>query len=411
MKRILLNYKNTVIAFRFVGFLLLLFFLIYKPDIEDQFDNIPWFPLIIYFLSNVSLFFIDEKYLHKTFCQFSLFLFDILIISWLIYISQGWSSDLYLIYFLVIFMAGIQMRIWQSFVIGTLACIIYSFFVFKTSPDIKLTTHLLLRFPFFYLVSFYTAFLAHYAKEMRAQLEKTFQEQIAHAEQRALLGRLAGRIAAEMTNPLSVTIGFAQGILKRVADSHEFYMPLSSILRESTRCVQMIENLLLLSDEINSRVEMIDINVLIQNVLMELSLPSKDISTELLLDPSLTSIKGDKKQIFRAIKNIVENSIEAVPSGGKIMISSKTIELKQKTEENNYRSMTGIEVIITDTGNGIAEEHRDRIFEPFFSTKKERIAGLGLSIASAIIRRHKGQISFESQVGQGTRFILKFFAN
>lgn len=442
MKRILLNlnYKNSLIAFRFVGFLLLLFFLIYKPEIENEFAHIPWAPLIIYFCSNLSLFFIDEKYLQKTLSQFALFIFDIWIISWLIYISQGWSSDLYLIYFLVIFMSGIQMHIWQSFVIGTLACIVYGFFAFKTLPDLKFTTHVLLRFPFFYLVSFYTGFLAHYAKEMKAQLEKSYQEQIAHEEQRALLGRLAGRIAAEMTNPLSVTIGFAQGILKRVAESHEFYIPLSSILRESNRCVRLIENLLLLSDEMNPRIELIDMNVLIRNLLAELSLPSAHISIELLLDSALPSLKGDRKQIFRAVENILENSVEAMPVGGKITVQtryhaepfarhSERSEESRSWDQDRLREAVPstidqesrdssalpqndvIEIIIADTGNGIAEEYKNRIFEPFFSTKKEKAAGLGLSIASAIIQRYQGQISFESRVGEGTRFVLEFVSN
>ena len=181
MKRIFLNYKNTLAAFRFIGFLMMAFLVIYKPDTKGQASEIPILPLTVYFVSNIALLFLKAKRLQSAAFQFGLFLFDIAVISWLMYASAGWSSDLYLIYFLVIFMSGIQMRIWHSFIVGTVACVMYSFFVLRYLPSAELTTHILLRFPFFYIVSFYNAFLSRNAQEMRDQLESVWHEKVEHA--------------------------------------------------------------------------------------------------------------------------------------------------------------------------------------------------------------------------------------
>jgi K+-sensing histidine kinase KdpD len=129
--------------------------------------------IAIYLLSNLILIFIPEKKLQKPGCQTSIFLFDTAIISLVIYASEGWNSDLYLIYFLIVFMSGIQMKIWQSFMIGTAASVLYVVIGSDTSWTEKiLNTHFLLRFPFFYIVSFFTAYFVQQVREKEQQIQE-----------------------------------------------------------------------------------------------------------------------------------------------------------------------------------------------------------------------------------------------
>jgi two-component system NtrC family sensor kinase len=102
----------------------------------------------------------------------------------------------------------------------------------------------------------------------------------------------------------------------------------------------------------------------------------------------------DKEQIQQAVLAIVMNAIEAMPHGG-------TLTVGAFTEGDN------IKISITDTGEGISDEHLPHIFEPFYTSKKDgKGIGLGLSVAYGIVERHKGQIDLESVVGKGTTFII-----
>ncbi len=111
------------------------------------------------------------------------------------------------------------------------------------------------------------------------------------------------------------------------------------------------------------------------------------------LDPSLPPIQLDPKQLRQAFLNIIKNSLEAMPEGGKLTVS---------TAQKDGR----VEVTIEDTGKGISEENLGLVFTPFFSTKHGG-TGLGLSITSHIVKEHRGTISFKSYPGLGTGFTIR----
>jgi signal transduction histidine kinase len=107
-------------------------------------------------------------------------------------------------------------------------------------------------------------------------------------------------------------------------------------------------------------------------------------------------IKGDTHHLQQCFLNLIFNAIEAMPKGGRLSISSGL-----DSTNNNIR------VEIRDTGYGIPEENMDNIFDPFFTTKGEgEGTGLGLSIVHGVIKNHKGHIKIDSEVGQGTGFII-----
>ena len=112
------------------------------------------------------------------------------------------------------------------------------------------------------------------------------------------------------------------------------------------------------------------------------------------LDPSLPPIQLDPKQLRQAFLNIIKNSFEAMPEGGKLTVSTAQKDGK-------------VEVTIGDTGKGISEENLELVFTPFFSTKHGG-TGLGLSITSHIVKEHKGTIGFQTYLGLGTAFTIRF---
>jgi signal transduction histidine kinase len=110
------------------------------------------------------------------------------------------------------------------------------------------------------------------------------------------------------------------------------------------------------------------------------------------LQDDVPSVQGDPTQIKQAILNVLLNAIENSPSGGSITLATETKD-------------SNVSIKVEDKGEGIQPAHRDRIFDPFFSTKAGGV-GLGLALALEIIRMHHGHISFTSEVGKGSSFII-----
>ncbi|MFQ6032274.1 MAG: sensor histidine kinase, partial [Candidatus Zixiibacteriota bacterium] len=145
----------------------------------------------------------------------------------------------------------------------------------------------------------------------------------------------------------------------------------------------------------------LDINGIVQDV-VEITRPKwkdeaelKGIKIEIETDlGELPKPIGNASEIKEVLTNLIFNSIEALPDGGKIMI-------KTKMQKND------VQISVTDNGLGMIEEVKKKVFEPFFTTKRDKRNGLGLSVAYGIITRHNGEITVESQPGEGTTFTIK----
>ncbi len=149
-----------------------------------------------------------------------------------------------------------------------------------------------------------------------------------------------------------------------------------------------------LSDLPKPRITTIDVNALVRDVaiFVKPELVKKDLNVRTNLQDNVPKIQGDPIQIKQAILNILLNAIENSPSNGSITLFTET------TDGN-------ISIKVEDKGEGIQPAHRDRIFDLFFSTKEGGI-GLGLALAAEIIRMHHGQISFTSEIGKGSSFVI-----
>jgi signal transduction histidine kinase len=230
---------------------------------------------------------------------------------------------------------------------------------------------------------------------------KRVQEALWRSQRLASIGRLAAEIAHEMNNPLTSVLTFcklANSILQqepfpaeRLTDLRDYISYLQS---ETERCANISRNLLDFSRQSKIEIRENDIHEILEKTLTILRHRAglDEIEIDTSYAPDLPFLSCDFKRLQQAFINILWNAIEAMPEGGKLVVSTSFDKEKDK-----------VEIRIRDTGAGISPENVEKIFEPFFTTKAEgKGAGLGLSVAYGIIRQHQGEIHLLSKEGEGT---------
>jgi two-component system NtrC family sensor kinase len=241
------------------------------------------------------------------------------------------------------------------------------------------------------------------------ELEQT-RDQMIFAEKMASLGKLAAIVAHEINNPLAGVLIYTKLVRRRLPklignddekktkDSTEIAETLASMEQEMTRCGDLVNNLLLFSRRREASMAPEDVNAILERSvrLVRHQADLQEVGVVVDLDPSLPKATCDASQIEQATLAVIINAIEAMPDGGTLTI---------RTRHRPASDDVGIE--ISDTGVGIPEELRTKIFEPFFSTKSEgKGTGLGLSVMYGIIQQHEGRVEFTSDIGAGTTFII-----
>jgi two-component system sensor histidine kinase AtoS len=219
---------------------------------------------------------------------------------------------------------------------------------------------------------------------------KQLQRQVIRADRLAALGELVAGIAHDIRNPLTSIRGFIQFLQKSddPQDWHE-YGPL--IIREVDGLNRIIGELLEFAKPYPPRYGSVQINDLIQEMLLLIKkrADTQSISIELRLDPTLPYIEADGEQLKQVLLNLIINACQAIPGKGVLIIST------------SMESPDRLTVHVIDDGAGIPEEHIEKIFDPFFSTKPAG-TGLGLAVVQRIINNHHGTIEITSEPGKGT---------
>ena len=230
--------------------------------------------------------------------------------------------------------------------------------------------------------------------------EEEFHRQEEHYRQvqkHEALGKLAAGLAHELNNPLTVILGFAQGLGKRLADT-QWAGPLANIEREARRARDLVEHLMVFSREtLPRRLQPVDVNKCAQRVLDLLKGTLKKHRIEVVhnMSEDLPGLMdAGEVDVSQIILNLCHNTIDAMPEGGILTVSTE----KVKTPEGLC-----IRIGICDTGIGIREEYRSRIFEPFFTTKiGGQGSGLGLAVVFDRVESLKGSIEVVSRPSGGT---------
>lgn len=221
---------------------------------------------------------------------------------------------------------------------------------------------------------------------------KKAQSSLALSERLAVIGRMAGVIAHEFRNQLGVMRNAAYFLKMRIVTKDEKVIRHLEILDEQiTETERIIENILAFSRTSQPQLQRVDCPELLKAALDKVRIP-EGIKVEMRIE-SLPPLEIDPLQFGIVFFNIILNSLQAMGASGALHIGG--------TKADNY-----VILIFKDTGEGIREEDKKRIFEPFFSTKS-RGTGLGLATAKIIIEKHKGSINLESEYGKGTAVIVK----
>jgi len=280
--------------------------------------------------------------------------------------------------------------------------------------------------------------------EMANKKLKQAQEELIRTEKLASIGRFAAGVAHEVGNPLGAILGYTSILEKNEIDREESKDYLKRIGKEIERINRIVRELLDFARPSKFEIKDIEVNKVVENTLSLLSHQKnfKNIETQLELQPDLPMIKGDESQLSQVLINILLNAIDAMPNGGNLKIQTENLvadnlfgdefqplyprRRKADPTESDYSRMRKpdplssllskfsrgdslIKITISDTGMGIEQEHLEKIFDPFFSTKDpDKGTGLGLSISLRIIESMGGKISVESEVGKGSTFEIYF---
>ena len=247
------------------------------------------------------------------------------------------------------------------------------------------------------------------------------EEKLKVSHKMSSIGRLTGSVFHEILNPVNIISAHTQLLLMGAEKGSSTEDDLNSIKEEIERIVTITEKLQEFSRSNKSDVETVELNCLIEDILSlikpELNIKSIKLITNFDMGQPEVMAHGD--DLRQAFLNSITNAMDAMPNGGTLTIETQVVRNSefgvQSTEGKNtelktqYSELKGDSVRITfeDTGCGIAEKDIDRVFEPFFSTKKEiKGVGLGLSTSYATIEGYGGKISVESEEGKGSTFIF-----
>jgi two-component system, NtrC family, sensor kinase len=227
------------------------------------------------------------------------------------------------------------------------------------------------------------------------------ESQLSQAEKMSSIGLLAAGVAHEVNTPLAVISSYAQMLTKQLNGDANNKGLLDKITQQTFRASEIVNNLLNFSRTSGSEFAQLDINNIIKDTLalLEHQFKKSKIKVQSEQTPDLPLIFGNAGKLQQVFLNLFLNAKDAMPHGGTLSIRT-------------YNG-SGINVEVTDTGSGIAQEHIARIYDPFFTTKTgskddRRGTGLGLSVTYGIIQEHAGKIRVESAPGEGTTFHLEF---
>jgi len=239
----------------------------------------------------------------------------------------------------------------------------------------------------------------------RRQLE----EQLRQAQKMEALGRLTGGIAHDFNNLLTVINGYSEMLLQEQL-TMEVRESIQEVLRAADRAAALTRQLLAFSRRQVLQPKIVGLNSIIANLSRMLErMIGEDIQLVRILEPGLWDVNADSGQLEQVLMNLVVNSRDALPSGGKITIRTANVPMRSAVLVNSVDLNTGDYVLmsVSDTGHGMSQETISRLFEPFFTTKEVgKGTGLGLSTVYGIIKQSGGEIAVKSELGIGTEFSI-----
>jgi len=237
---------------------------------------------------------------------------------------------------------------------------------------------------------------------------RVLEEQFRQAQKMEAVGRLAGGVAHDFNNLLMVVSGYTEVLLENMERENPSYPKISAIQQAADRATTLTRQLLAFSRKQLLELKVVDVNAIvtdIERLLRPLIGENIELVTKLATDLGRT--RADAGQIEQVIMNLVVNSKDAMPGGGRITLQTANVNLDDDLRRQFSYIQPGPYVMLSvnDNGQGMNKETQSRIFEPFFTTKeKGKGTGLGLSTVYGIVKQSGGYVFAHSEVGRGTTF-------
>ncbi len=238
--------------------------------------------------------------------------------------------------------------------------------------------------------------------------KRRLKEKLIQSEKMEAIGRLAGTVAHDLNNVLSAIVGYPDLIRRQLGEDSLITRQVEAIKKSGLKASAIVEDLLTLSRRSVQKSEVFNLNSLIRDYVESadgntLLGQHPDIRLTVSLSDTPMYITGSSLHLTKAVMNLVNNAIEAMPCGGEIKISSQPLFFKN-IDPIGLKDYAVLK--ISDTGIGIAPADQKRIFEPFFTRKQmgRSGSGLGMSIVWNTVKDHEGYISLDSTLGKGTVF-------
>lgn len=339
-------------------------------------------------------------------------LFDLLMITALVYISGGLQGTFYFLYIFEIIAASIILSKRAAYVTAALSAIFFGILVemmyFRIIPyydfdpektvEVSLglvTQNVFIAWSAFFLVAFLMNYLTGSLRKTRDELEIT-QKELEIKNRLAIAGEVSAQLAHEIRNPLTAISGSAQVLKDGSSLGGEQKKLMDIIIKESNRVSHSIEQFLNLASPAPKTFSSFNLSAALKETLMLLQ-SSGEMDGKLFVDGNYKSMRdpfyGNVNQLKQLFWNIIKNALKAMPLGGTL-----TIDFKQRKKKE-------IELRFADTGIGMSEEELDKIFEPFYSSFEDG-KGIGMSVVRRIVDDYKGKIKIVSEPNKGTEVFI-----
>ncbi len=233
-------------------------------------------------------------------------------------------------------------------------------------------------------------------------------EQLRQSQKLEAVGRLAGGVAHDFNNVLSVILGYAEDVLESFDADDARRQDIEEIQRAANRAAQLTRQLLMFSRQQVIEPKVLDVNEVIGDMDRMLARAlGEQIHLAFLPGADLGHVRADRSNVEQVIMNLAVNARDAMPDGGRLTIETANVLADDAFVQQHLGTQPGpyVQLAVTDTGSGMDQATRARIFEPFFSTKAhDKGTGLGLSTVFGIVQQSGGGIWVYSEPGHGTTF-------
>jgi signal transduction histidine kinase len=336
--------------------------------------------------------------------------FDLVLITVLVYVSGGMKGSLHILYILIILSSSYLLTPRAAYFMAALSAILFGLLIeglyyhilpyFLPEQSEKLTFSstlfaLVVSWVLFFAVAFLLNSFNARLSRMGDELQRTHKE-LEVKESQALAGRISAQIAHEIRNPLTAIAGAVQVLGREPGLEPERRELTRIILKETDRVSQTLEQFMDLVNPHQVEFETIDLVVILQETLYMLS-QSGELNGGVSLEGNYASrpvpFYGNGNQFKQIFWNLIKNAVQAMPDGGRLQM------------DFDRPAHDRLRIRFSDTGVGMNEEARQKLFEPFFSGF-ESGRGLGMAVVRRVVDDYQGRIEVDSAAGQGTKIVI-----